>query len=72
MDIIKIIGVGFIALIIIIILKQNKPEFAMYASITAGIIIIFMLLDQLIAIINLITEISNRTNINTQFVKKEQ
>lgn len=69
MDILKIIGVGFIALIIIIILKQNKPEFAMYASITAGIIIILMISDQLIAIINLITEISNRTNINTQFVK---
>ena len=30
MDIVKIIGIGFIALIIIVIIKQYKPEFAMY------------------------------------------
>ena len=35
MDIIKIIGIGLIALIIIIILKQYKPEFAVYVSILA-------------------------------------
>ena len=31
MDIIKIIGVGLIALIIIIIVKQYRPEFTIYA-----------------------------------------
>ena len=33
MDIVKIIGVGFTALLIIIILKQYKPEFTVYVSI---------------------------------------
>ena len=51
MDIIKIIGVGIVALIIIVILKQYKPEFAMYASIIAGAIIIFFSLDKISAII---------------------
>ena len=36
MDIIKIIGVGLIALIIIIIVKQYRPEFTMYVSVAAG------------------------------------
>lgn len=35
MDIVKIIGIGLTALIVIIILKQYKPEFAVYASILA-------------------------------------
>ena len=35
MDIIKIIGIGLTALIVIIILKQYKPEFAVYISILA-------------------------------------
>lgn len=35
MDIIKIIGIGLTALIVIIILKQYKPEFALYVSILA-------------------------------------
>lgn len=35
MEIIKIIGIGLISLIIIVILKQYKPEFALYVSILA-------------------------------------
>ena len=35
MDIVKIIGIGLIAVIIIVILKQYRPEFAMYASLSA-------------------------------------
>ena len=69
MDLIKIIGVGFIALVIIIILKQYRPEFTIYVSIIAGAIIILMLTDKISGIINLINEISSKTNINTQFIK---
>ena len=32
MDIVKLIGIGLIALVIIIIVKQYKPEFAIYIS----------------------------------------
>ena len=35
MEIVKIIGIGLTALIVIIILKQYKPEFAVYVSIIA-------------------------------------
>ena len=54
LDIVKIIGVGLTSTIIIIILKQYKPEFAIYASIIAGTIIFFMVIDKLAAIINIL------------------
>ena len=69
MDIVKIIGVGLTALIIIVILKQYKPEFAMYASIIAGAIIIFLVMDKITAIINLLTSLSNKTGINAEYLK---
>ena len=69
MDIVKIIGIGFIAVIIIIILKQYKPEFAIYVSIIAGIIIIFMCADTVSGIITLLQDIASRTNINGEFLK---
>ena len=69
MEIIKIIGVGLTALIVIVILKQYKPEFAMYASIIAGAIIIFMVMDKITAIISLLTNLSNKTGINAEYLK---
>lgn len=69
MEVVKIIGIGFIALISIIILKQYKPEFAVYISILAGILILTLSLSKITGIINLLTDISNRANLNTQFLK---
>lgn len=68
MDIIKIIGIAFIAVIIIVILKQYRPEFAIYASILAGILILTVASDTLSGIVDMIKSISNKTNINSEFL----
>ena len=68
MDIVKIIGVGLIALIIIIIVRQYKPEFTLYVSLLAGAIILMFLMDKLDAIISLLTTLSNKTAINNEFL----
>ena len=47
MDVVKIIGIGLIALIIIILLKQYKPEFAIYVSILTGVLILVLVMDKL-------------------------
>ena len=68
MDIIKIIGIAFIAVIIIVILKQYRPEFAIYASIIAGVLILTLASNTLSGIIDMIKSISNKTNINSDFL----
>ena len=67
-EIIKIIGIGLTALVIIIILKQYKPEYAIYASIIAGIIILFFAMDKISGILNLLQSISDKTYINKTFL----
>ena len=69
MEIVKIIGVGLVALILIIILKQYKPEFTIYASIIAGAIILLMVMDKLYSIINLLSNISQKAGIGNEFLK---
>ena len=67
-EIIKIIGIGLIALVIIIILKQYRPEFVIYVSIIAGVIILILIMDKVSAIIDLLTSLSNKTVINNEFL----
>ena len=57
MDIVKIVGISLIALILIILLKQYKPEFAI--SILTGILILFLVMDKL----------TRNNNINTIYSK---
>ena len=67
-DIIKIIAVGLIAVIIVIIIKQYKPEFAIYVSIITGAIILYMIFGKLQEIINLLQNISSKAGVNSQFL----
>ena len=68
MDIIKIVGIGLIALVLIILLKQYKPEFAIYISMLTGVLILILIMDKLTGIVNLIQAIVNQSYINTEFI----
>lgn len=68
MDIVKIIGIGFLSLIITIILKEYRKEYAIYAVLIAGMIIIFYSMDTIRSIINFINDLANNKNYNTEFI----
>ena len=68
MDVLKIIGVGLISLIIIIIVRQYKPEFTLYVSLLAGALILIFIMDKISGIIDLLTSLSNKTAINNEFL----
>ena len=67
-DVINIIGIGLLALIIIVILKQYKPEFAIYVSMIAGVLILVLAIQKLTGIINLLQSLANKTYINKSFL----
>ena len=67
-EVIKIIGIGLLALILIIVIKQYRPEFAIYISIIAGIIIFFFAMDKLTNIINLLKDICNQAGVNNKYL----
>ena len=68
MDIVKIVGIGLISLIIIIVLRQYKPEFTIYVSLIAGILILAMSMDKLSGIVDLLSNLSSKANVNNQFL----
>ena len=68
MEVIKIIGIALIALIIIILLKQYRPEFAVYISLLTGVLILVLVMDQLAGVISLLQSLANKTSVNMTFL----
>ena len=68
MEIIKIIGIAFIAVIIIVLLRQYRPEFAIYISLLTGVLIFLLIIDDLSGIINLLNSLANKVSINASFL----
>ena len=67
-EIIKIVGIGLVALVIVIILKQYRPEYTIYVSIIAGVLILTLTMSKISGFINLLKSISDKTYINKQFL----
>ena len=68
MEIVKIIAIGLVSVVMIIIIKQYKPEFAIYISLSASVLILILVFNKLANIIDLLNSIANKTAINTTFI----
>lgn len=69
MEIIRIIGVGFLGLITTVILKEYKKEYAIYASLICGTIILFYSMGTLESIISFLVNIVSNSRYNNAFIK---
>lgn len=68
MEIIKIVGIGLIATITILMLKQTKPEFAIQVALIAGAIIFFMVISKLYAVIGILNNFAEKAQIQNGFM----
>ena len=68
MEIVKVIGIGLIALIFIVILRQYKPEFVIYISLLAGALILTLSFTKISAIIELLNNMSSKIALHKEFL----
>lgn len=68
MDITNIVLIGITATIMIIIVKNQKPEIALQISIITGIVIFMLIAGKLLAVIELITSYSKKVNIDFSLI----
>ena len=68
MEILQIVGVGLVTTILVVLLREDKPEIALQMSIVLGVIIFLRMLDKIAFIVNILQEISLRANIDTVYM----
>ena len=68
MEILKIIGIGFLTLIITLTLKEYRKEMAVYSILIGGAIIIYYSLGIITEIIDFLKSILQNSNYNNMFV----
>lgn len=69
MEIFKIVGLGLVATIIAILLNQYKPEYKIFVSTAAGIIIILLVLTKLVTVFEIIKDIIYRLDVEAVYLR---
>ena len=64
MIILKIVGMAVLSAILIIVIKQEKPEIAFLLSLVTGLIILVLIIDQIGELIELLRDLANKAQID--------
>lgn len=64
MEIIKIVAFAFIALFIVLIVKDKRKDLAMQISLAAGIMIFLFMISKITAVIELVQKLSVKANVD--------
>lgn len=68
MEILQVVSIGIIASVLAIILKSQRPEYAIHISIVAGIIIFMFILSKLVVVMDMIQQMIQKVNIDYAFL----
>jgi len=68
LEIIQIVGLGIVVTILVVIIKQQRPELAIQLSIVAGVIIFGMMLGKIVSVINVMKQIAQKSNVSMLYM----
>lgn len=68
MEIIKVVSFAFIALFLVMIVKEGKKEYAVQISMAAGVLIFVFMLSKLTVVIQFIQKLANDAHIDVIYL----
>ena len=69
MTLFKVIGFGIIAVSLVIILKNQRPEIALMCVVASSVIILIFVFDELKSVIDLINSLMQKSSIDSTYIK---
>lgn len=64
MEIVQIVGIGIIATILAVLLKQEKPEISLQISIVTGLLIFIFVISKLSYVVRVLSNLAQRIDID--------
>lgn len=68
MEILQIAGLGIIAVVLVLVIKPQRPEMAIQISIMAGIVIFMLVVGKLSAVIQLLNGFAHKVNLSIEYL----
>jgi stage III sporulation protein AD len=68
-EMIQIVGIGLLATILVLIIKEQKPLFAFLLATFTGIVIFLFLIGKISSVIHMLEDLAVKSNINMIFLK---
>lgn len=68
MEIAQVIAFAMIVTVIIVVMKQMKPEMALQISVFAGVLIFLLVMDQIRLVVDLLQKLADQANVSSYYL----
>ncbi|CAM3242973.1 MULTISPECIES: stage III sporulation protein AD [Brevibacillus] len=69
MEIVQIVGLGLVATILALVIKEQKPMFAFLIAIASGVIIFYFLIGKIAEVIQILEKLAVQADLNLVFLE---
>ncbi|BAH43302.1 MULTISPECIES: stage III sporulation protein AD [Brevibacillus] len=69
MEIVQIVGLGLVATILALVIKEQKPMFAFLLAIASGVIIFYFLVGKIAEVIRILERLAVQADLNLVFLE---
>lgn len=69
MEIVQIVGLGLVATILALVIKEQKPMFAFLLAVASGVIIFYFLIDKIAEVIQILERLAVQADLHLVFLE---
>lgn len=67
MTIAQVVGIALVASVLLVLLRQARPEWAVLLSIVTAVAVFLLLVDDIAAIVRILEQVADRANLDTRY-----
>lgn len=68
MEIFQIVGVGLVTTILVMVIRQQKPEMAVQLTILFGVLIMIFMMDKIAGVVTVLRSLATKVNISSTYI----
>ena len=68
MGILQLVALGLVGGILVVLIRQTRPELALQLSLVTGALILLLLMDRVVSVVALLQELAQRARVNSYFL----
>ncbi len=68
LEIAQVVGLAIVAVVLLLVVRQQRPEIAVLLSLVVGVVILFMVAQRLVAVLDFLRDLATRARVNSLYL----
>lgn len=68
LEIVQVVGLAIVAVVLLLVVRQQRPEIAVLLGLAVGVVIFFMVAQRLVAVVDFLRDLATRAKVDNLYL----